>query len=161
MRSVAVALAALVAGLSGCTSPARYVEKTADAGVVAIPKNTDVWPSNYHSEAVELIKKHVGPNYEIVEEREVPVTTVTNTRQQVDRETSLHPLNPFRGPGATDTVTNTTATTDITEWRITYRRRAAPPAGPVPAGEPFPGGTTLTPATATPPGPAAVPVGGR
>ena len=34
-------LAAVVAGLSGCASPARFVEQGPDHGVVAIPANTN------------------------------------------------------------------------------------------------------------------------
>ena len=61
-------LAAVVAGLSGCASPARYVETQGDTGVVAIPSNSDVWPNYNRKAAMALIEKHVGPNYEIVEE---------------------------------------------------------------------------------------------
>jgi hypothetical protein len=125
MKRVVGLVAAVVAGLSGCASPARYVERSGDVGVVAIPANTDAWPTRYRSEAIGLIRKHVGPDFEIVEEKEVAVGTRTNNNQQVNREQTFNSAVPFL-PAEKQTVTNSTTTTDVTEWRIAYRRKPAP-----------------------------------
>lgn len=110
MTRVLVGVAALVAGLSGCSSPARYIERTGEGGVVAIPANTDAWPNQYRSEALALIEKHVGPSYEIVEEREVATGRTTFNNQQVNENAAV----------------GSTTTRDVTEWRIAYRKRGAP-----------------------------------
>ena len=139
-RFLAVA-AAVVAGLSGCASPARFIEQRPDSGVVAIPANTNTWPYYYQREAQALIEKHVGPDFEIVHQEAVPVGTLTSSNQQVKREQNGF-INPLTGPVEKDTITNTTSTHDITEWRITYRRKAGAvgtATGAVPAG-----GTTRT-----------------
>jgi hypothetical protein len=128
MNRILFAVAAVVTGLSGCVSPARYVEKspTGDTGVIAIPANTDTWPMHYRSEAVALIQKHVGPNFEIVDEKEVVVGNRTDNNQYVKREQAYN--NPFTGPVEKDTITNTTSTHDLTEYRITYRKKSGPMA---------------------------------
>jgi uncharacterized protein YgiM (DUF1202 family) len=132
MKRILVAVAALACGLSGCAS-ARQIEKTADGGIVAIPSNADFWPMNYRAEAMALIEKHVGPNYEIVEEKEVVVGVTTNHNQQVKREPTYNSEVPFF-EAEKQTVTNTTTSTDRTEYRIAYRRRAAPVQTQYPSG---------------------------
>ena len=108
---------AMVAGLSGCTS-ARYVQKDQTSGVVAIPENSNVWPTNYRDAAFALIKEHLGANtpYSIVEEREV----VTGGRD---------PANPMSPPP--------NATPATKEYRITYVKK--PVQQGVPMGAPFGG----------------------
>lgn len=133
-RGIAVALAGLVALAGGCASPAHYVEKKGDGGVVAIPANTNGWPNFNRREALALIEKHVGPNYEIVEEREVVTGQATATNQQVNTEAVANRRNPAL-PGERQTSTSTTTQHDLTEWRITYRRRL----GPVVPDQPFGG----------------------
>jgi hypothetical protein len=127
MIRVTLTAGALAAGLAGCATPARYVERQPGAGVVAVPTGTDVWPSYHRRAALELIERHVGAGYEIVDEREVATGKATQNDQRVhDRET----LNPILD-GARQTVTNTTTTRDVTEWRISYRKRAEPAADAV------------------------------
>jgi hypothetical protein len=115
----ALVLALAVAG--GCASPAKYIEKRGDSGVIAIPNNTDTWPSHHRREALALIQKHVGPNYEILEEREEVVGQSTHNNQQVNTEDTFNREIPFL-PAQKQTITNTTTQRDITEWRIVYRR---------------------------------------
>jgi hypothetical protein len=124
-----------VAGAGGCASPAKYVEKQGDAGVVAIPNNTDSWPSYHRRAALDLIRKHVGPQFEIVEEREVVVGQTTHNNQQVNTEQTVNSRIPFL-PAERQTITNTTTQHDITEWRIVYRRKQSPVAGPMTPGAP-------------------------
>jgi hypothetical protein len=138
-------LAAAVAAASGvgCAN-ARYVQKIADEGVVAIPVNSDTWPSYNRSGALKLIEQHVGPDYEIVEEREVKTGTATTNVQNTKNEQTFNSEVPFL-PAARQTTTATTTAADITEYHIHYRRLA--------------GGLTGFPGTA-PPANAVVPAGG-
>lgn len=116
----------VLAAFSGCASPARYIERQADSGVVAIPANTDAWPTHNRREAIALIQKHVGPNFEITEEREVATGQRTFNNQQVNNEQTFNTSNPFL-PANKQTVQNSTTTTDVTEYRIAYRRVAGAP----------------------------------
>jgi len=125
MSRLLLGVAAVVAGLSGCASPARYIERGADSGVVAIPANTDEWPSYHRREALTLIQKHLGSNYEIIEEREVATGQRTVNNQHVKSEQVMNRSNPFL-PAEKQTVDNTTTTHDITEWRIAYRKVNTP-----------------------------------
>jgi hypothetical protein len=152
MTRFTLAVAAVVAGLSGCASPARYVERNAKdgTGVVAIPMNSDAFPTYYYSEAKALIQRHVGPNFEIVDEKEVPVGQKTLNDQQVNNEQSWNTTNPLL-PASRQTVQNTTTTQPVTEYRIWYRKKSpalsTPPATHLPAG----GASPIQPAIHTPP----------
>jgi hypothetical protein len=154
MNRMLMAVAAVLAGLSGCASPARYVEKSGDVGVVAFPANTDTWPMHYRSEALALIEKHVGPSYEIVHEGEVAVGQRTNNNQQIKREQTFNSSMPF-APAEKDTIDNTTTMHDITEYRITYRKRPVVGGSPLPPG--MPGGSSPY---APPPTGGVMPTGG-
>jgi hypothetical protein len=119
-----VGVCALLLSLSaagGCASPARYVEKTGDSGVIAIPNNTDAWPGYNMRAAKELIQKHVGANYEIIDQREVVTGQATTNNQQVNTEQTVNRSLPFL-PAEKQTITNNTTQRDLTEWRIWYRR---------------------------------------
>ncbi|WP_439620404.1 hypothetical protein [Gemmata sp.] len=123
MTRLVLLVAAGVAGLSGCATQARYVERTADSGVIAIPENTDTFPSFSRSEALSLIEKHVGPNYDIVEER--PVATQVPNRRNLQAETEfVRSPNRITPSTATDPRTPVAeGTHEVTEWRIAYRKR--------------------------------------
>lgn len=145
-RAFAGAVVAVVALAGGCAAPARYVEKGGDTGVVAIPANSDAWPNYHRREALALIQRHVGPNYEIVDEREVVTGSTTMNNQQVSTQRPA-----AKGPpGEIQTVSGVTAQTDQKEWRIWYRKTDGPAAGGGSARGPgddmvpsvFPGGGT-------------------
>jgi hypothetical protein len=123
-RGSVSALVLALAFAGGCASPAKYVEKRGDSGIVAIPANTDVWPSYNRRAALDLIQKHVGA-FEILEEREVVVGQSTHNNQQVNSEQTFNREIPFL-PAEKQTISNTTTQRDITEWRIVYRRLDAP-----------------------------------
>ena len=63
-----------------------------------------------------LIRKHVGPNFEIVEEREVATGKTTVNNEQVNNDKAFNK----------QTINNTMTTQDVNEWRITYRKKAGP-----------------------------------
>jgi hypothetical protein len=126
MKRIGVfAWVALVAAASGCASQAKYIEKKGDSGVVAIPKNTDTWPNYHRREALALIEKHVGPDYEIVTQGEVVTGQTTLKNAQVNTEQTANRRNPAL-PGERQTATSTTTQQDITEWRIVYRKKERP-----------------------------------
>lgn len=150
------AVALTVAAVAGCaSSSARYVAKDADGGVVAIPADTDVWPSHNRRAAEELIRRHVGPDFEVVREGEVVTGQATNHDQKVQRDKTFNTTNPFL-PAEKQTIDTTTTTRDLTEYHITYRRRAGgvlpaggvgtPTGGVVPAGGPTAPGGAVKPA---------------
>jgi hypothetical protein len=145
-RGLALWLVGLFALAGGCASPARYVEKQVDSGIVAVPSNTNAWPSYNMREAYALIEKHVGPHYEIVEQREVVTGQSTSNNTQVNTDPVANGRNPAL-VGEKQTATSTTTQKDLTEWRIWYRRVARPEpfindvnnGGVAPAGGPAPG----------------------
>jgi hypothetical protein len=144
MNRISIAVAAIAAGLSGCMTPAHYVEKGKDQGIVAIPEWTNEWPSNYEEAAIDLIKAHVGSNYDIIDRYVVVVGNPANGSRM-----SSDPSNP----GASS------STSTKTEYRIVYRRKPVIPGnpfgGPMPA--PYGARAPLPPAGA---GLGAVPAGG-
>jgi hypothetical protein len=123
-RGLAVALLGLITVAGGCGTPARFVEKQGESGIVAIPSNTNNWPSYNRREALALIQQHIGPNYEIIDEREVVTgqSTVTNTHANAEQ----HANKRFPGRVAVESLTSTSTTTqqDVKEYRIWYRRTA-------------------------------------
>jgi hypothetical protein len=166
MNRLMIGVAALVAAVSGCATPARYVEKNPESGVVAIPANTDTFPTYYHTEAIDLIRRHVGSNFEIVEEREVPTGQMTVNNQHVNND------DMFKS----QTVKNTTMTQEVKEWHIVYRKKASPVRGDgmqlgasgglAPAGGAAAGGGSVKPADGIVPpvgpmAPSAIPVGSK
>jgi hypothetical protein len=137
-RGIVFAVLGLAALAGGCGTPARYVQKNADGGVVAIPANTNSWPGYNRREAEALIVKHVGPNFEIVEERQVVTGQRTTNEQRTDVEKTQNKRNPNL-PGERQTTTGSVTTSDITEYQLVYRKVPGPvpaqPYGPIsPAG---------------------------
>jgi hypothetical protein len=145
MRSNIVVLLAAVAATSmvGCAK-ARHVEVTQQGGVVAIPSNTNSWPSYYRNQAEELIRQKCPNGYEIVQEEELVTGKVahTNSRTKTERAPTLD-LGRFHNDaeesegsstslaglsvplGKTREETNeTTDYTDMTEYRIYYRPKS-------------------------------------
>lgn len=120
-------------GGSGCSS-ARYVQRGEDEGVIAVADRSNSWPSYNYDKALSLIVDHVGDEFEIVEEwSEKTGESVLKEHQanpQVgvvagnngfgggqgfgDQQSSIVPNDSF--------IEQTIRSTDITEWRIRYRR---------------------------------------
>lgn len=121
-------LLATFAAAGGCAAPAKYIEKRADGGVVAVPDDTDCWPSYNRRAALEKIQQHVGADYVITDERRVVVgqTTMGNGQSTTTNHT-LNPKNPAYPAQQTQTTTgsSTAMTQDVTQWQITYQRKPA------------------------------------
>jgi hypothetical protein len=120
--------------LAGCET-AHVVSKDAYGGVVAIPQKSNSWPFYHYDKALALIKKEC-PDYEILSEGQVVTGQMTTNRDST--ETQNRDLTPKGSRwGATATTTDTTQTTEVrnrTEYRITYRRKGAPPMVGMPPG---------------------------
>jgi hypothetical protein len=73
-RLVQTLSALLLASAWGCAAPgARSVLQTDHGGIVAIPNDSDVWPTYYRRKALALIAAECPDGYEITDEREVAV----------------------------------------------------------------------------------------
>ncbi len=108
--------------VGGCAAPAKYIERKSDSGIVAVPDNTDTWPNYNRRAAMELIQKHVGSNYEIVEEKLVVTGHTIQNNRNVNTEPIVNPRNPAL-VGERQTVTNNTTQQEITQWQISYRKK--------------------------------------
>lgn len=111
-----------MAGTVGCGN-ARYIHKDANGGVIAMSADNS-WN---RKKAEELMKEHVGPGYQIVEEKEVVTGQVTTNHSDTQNELGVHSAIPIL-PANKQITTTTTSTKDVTEWQITYRRGGLPPA---------------------------------
>jgi hypothetical protein len=124
MSRIGLAMIALFAiGNSGCTL-AHYIYRQPDYGVVAIPSNTNSWPFYYRDRAIELIRKHVGPDYVIVKEQ----TVVTGGNVGLDQTTPRGTPASVEDPS--DLIQEKVASGDmmgahVAEVHITYARRGA------------------------------------
>ena len=118
----------IITGLSGCVSGARYVndDKTSRSGVVAIPENSNVWPTYYRDGAYQLIREqypNFNPQTDIVSQSEVKVGEKTQNDQRTDRRFIGGENKPIKGE--IDQTVTSTSTSDKTEWRIQYRLQQA------------------------------------
>jgi hypothetical protein len=128
MRGILYLVAAFAIGLgSGCTN-ARYVHKAGDQGIVAVMDRSDSWPSYNITNAKKLIEAHVGPEYDILEEKEVVTGNQTTNQQNIQRDTAVNPFVPFL-QNEQQTTQTTTTTTPVKEWQIHYRRRMGTQVG--------------------------------
>lgn len=105
----------------GCAN-ARYIQKDANGGVIAMSGNSEA----NRAKAMKLIQEHVGSGYQIVEEREVVTGQSTTNHADTQKELTTHSQIPFL-PAEKQTTVTTTTHRDITEWQIVYRRGGVPP----------------------------------
>jgi len=120
------ALVLLVLVSAGCQS-ARVVSRTPDDGIVALPANTNTWPSYHQDAAKRIITAHLGSAYEVVEEKEVTTGYTTTNTQDRQSELSMHSSIPLL-PATRETTTTKTMNTPQKEWQIHYRRVMPRPA---------------------------------
>ncbi len=113
-----------MAGLAGCQTPARIVEKGPDSITVAIPENTNDWPTHYRAAADALAKEKLG-TYIAVNEREVATG------------------------GINAAAPSANATPASKEYRITYQKKPSQPAVPLGSTLPTAVGARPTPNPAT------------
>ena len=80
--------------LTGCAN-ARYVKTDQYSGVVAMPSNTNCWPTYYRDHAEALMRQKCPNGYEVVAEEEAVVGQVANTHTET--ETTPSPTLNFGG----------------------------------------------------------------
>ncbi len=152
--SVLVTLAAVGAALAVGCSGIRVVRESKYGGEIALFGSRE---DAMVKARQEMAATCGGPqNYEVVEEGEVVVGTVSTTHEQQQTEHG----RTFHGRPAVRTNTvQTTDTQDKTEWRVKYQCKGAeapPPApgtgAPPPDGTPQPAPTDAAPPPAGPQG---------
>ena len=144
-KCVLGALAVALLGLTGCAAP-RFVQVNAEGGVVALPSNTNHWPTYYRDKAEAMMRQKCPNGYEVVHEAEAVVGQVTHTHAQTDTqqaptllvgggsgtaektrrgERHADSFGGFALPlGETQQTTQASTTSqNITEWRIQYRAK--------------------------------------
>lgn len=104
---------------SGCTA-ARYVMRNPEQGVIAIPANTNHWPSRNREKADSLMLEHFPSGYVVEHEEEFVIGQTTQFNE--DRAGDVGLLGN-RVVLSTGTRSGSATTTDQTEYRIYYRRR--------------------------------------
>lgn len=124
-RVLLLVLPLAIFGITGCNA-ARCVHVDPDGGIVAIPSNTNSWPYYHRDKAEALIRQKCPTGFEIVSETEV----VTGQTSQTDSQTDTQQAPALAVGGlavplgqSQQNTQQTTRTTDVTEWRIQYRRK--------------------------------------
>ena len=114
-----VCFAALFVMAAGCSS-GRYVMRNGDRGIVAIPANTNAWPTRNWDHATELMSQHFPEGFEIEHEEEVVIEETTSYGENVKKDIAQVSENTTVHSG---TTSGSATITDKTEYRIHYRRR--------------------------------------
>lgn len=115
---------AVLAGLAGCASPARFVERTPTGGTVAVPDY------DHRDEGIALIKREIGPNYAIVDEKEEVIGTDTKTIAESGTGSIFTRIAAWFN-GTKQVAKSETKTEQEKEFRITYVRTPPPGAEPL------------------------------
>ena len=122
-----------VAALSGCASTdgVRYVYQDRDFGVIAMPENTDWWPTHYRRHGEKLMEDHFPDGHEVVRAEEViegerTMKTEGSNSAEVSPQISESLLKVVKfGHSASQSEAETTK---VKECRIIYRRVGPPRA---------------------------------
>jgi hypothetical protein len=143
--------ACLVMGLSGCCT-ARFISVDADYAVVAIPNNTNDWPTYNRTHAEELMHQKFPQGFVIDHEGEVVTGTTqhtnTNTETKGDQLLAALKVSPIE-----QQTHQTTSFENKTEWRIWVRATGAPPRPEGPPEGVQPVGKPMAVVPDAPPGP--------
>jgi hypothetical protein len=119
--------AILVAALSGCASTdgIRYVYQDRDFGVIALPQNSDSWPTYYRRHGEKLMADHFPDGHEIVRAEEV----IEGERTKKFEGTNSAEVSPQISESLVKVVKfghsasrSEAETTKVKECRIIYRR---------------------------------------
>jgi hypothetical protein len=132
-RAMIGVLVAATVGCHGSGPAARYVLREPDRGVVAVPDDTDAFPTYHRTQALRLAKEHVGPDFTVTREEEFDLGPVTTNEVSFNRRDAWNWWLPWR-KAETATTTNTTSTRHATEYRISYQKAGAAPPPDLPHG---------------------------
>jgi hypothetical protein len=126
-RVLAGVVLLLVLGLAGCAGP-RFVAQDPSGGVIAMPSNTDYWPTHFRAKAEEMMARKCPQGYHIEHEEEVVVGHSVTGSESTDTQTQDFPGRKNRSDVqlTTTETSHTTTSQDITEYRITFRANTAP-----------------------------------
>ena len=113
----------LFAGLTGCGNTARYVASAPNGGIIAIPANSDEWPTHYRRDAEKLMQAKCPQGYVIDHEEEVSVGTVTTHQTKADPD-------PVKGILLGQKV-DATEVHDQKEWHIAFHGKEPPVMAPM------------------------------
>jgi hypothetical protein len=140
-RAALLIIAATITAIwCGCARP-RFVEVSREGGVVAIPSNSNQWPTYYRDKAEKLIREKCPDGYEVVMEEEVVTGQVTHVESRTktkeapsldlgkiaydsqDPENNAASLAGVKIPlgRKQEDVNATTSSRDVTEYHIHYR----------------------------------------
>jgi hypothetical protein len=120
----------LVAVLAVCgCSQARLVQVNQDSGIVAIPTNSNSWPTYNHRAAEELMQRQFPEGYVIDQESRVVVGQHTTENVQGNNHSLASVVFGLSNE------TRTSESHDFYEWQIRFHRKGAaapeiPPNGP-------------------------------
>ncbi len=109
-----VILILCVVASAGCSSSARFVERTHSGGIVAVPDYA------HRDEALSLIHEEIGPGVSIVDESEVVTGTDTKTIAEAGNGSIFTRIGAWF-TGTKQVASTETKTLKSTEWRITYQ----------------------------------------
>jgi hypothetical protein len=119
----------ILAAASGCSTPgAHFVSQTSEGGVIAIPTNSDQWPTYYRSQAERLMSQTCPNGYAIIRE-DVFVKEPAETRNLAANDTYDFDYN-----GALVRYPRNIRE----EYHITFRCLPPPKGVPPPAGGDLP-----------------------
>jgi hypothetical protein len=104
---------------SGCAA-GRYVMRSPDRGVIAIPANSNQWPSRHRQTAENLMGQHFPAGYVVEHEEEFVIGQTTHFDE--DRSGDIGLLGNYFTL-STGSRRGHATTIDRTEYRIYYRRR--------------------------------------
>jgi hypothetical protein len=121
--------------LSGCvhTDGVRYVYQDRDFGVIAMPENTDYWPTHYRRKGEKLMNAHFAEGHEIVRAEEVidgerTLKVEGSNSAELSPQISKSLLKVLKLGHSTSR--SQAETVKVTECRIIYRRSgSAKPKG--------------------------------
>ena len=122
------------ASLTGCAN-ARYLQVDHDTGVIAMPENTNCWPTYYRDHALALMRQQCPNGYEVVHEEESVVGQVAHTHTETESRppprSASAASRPWPSPWATrkrrPAKPRTTRTSPSGESTIGPRRPVRPP----------------------------------
>ena len=146
-RAVLGMFVLVVAGLSGCATPAHVVDSDRTKVVVAVPDNTNTWPFYYRDEATRAASEMIQDPVLISSSRVKVGEQTTNVQDMTRRDIGDKDKPRF---GEVVSSTNTTSTADRYEYHLEFQSRA--PSQFVPQNRagipspPVPGGAPVTPA---------------
>lgn len=144
-KFLSAALLMSVFGLMGCTS-ARMINGDATSVTVAIPENTNVWPTYYQDAAYAKIKEkfpNFNPQLDVDKVKFEEV--IVGQEQRTDQRTDSRPVGKDGKPkGEVTHNTSVTTTTDKKEVWVSYQLGGKLPGMGAMTGLQTPNNTNMT-----------------